>query len=317
MLKKICMSSASALVLLGLVGSPNISFAMESPEREVNQPPTKRRKIEHNDTELSPQDETTQNPFSNLPSEMLLYIFDTCDPCTQAILRNVCHEWMFSVDSVPSIDLLGKFNRAQDRVDDLERCAKSAEEPEVREELEKARTEVAGLLKKGRPSRTLFRLLQNGQQEHLIYNQSRYIPFLRQAIAQDSISPLDGLRYLSDNYPRVFHVYHPYLLEELWEASERFEKSSKAPFNWGEDLSFLLDEKRRKYLLEVRNRPVFTKLAPYFVRAFKDYDLFHLNLIELSEVSPNTYEVLLPSFIEFLKTPMILRKIFSSLPKIL
>lgn len=304
MLRKICMSSVSVFVLLGFLGSPDISFAME--QEEANQPPTKRRKVD----EDRGHDDTEQNAFSALPSEMCLYFFDTCDPCTQAVLRGVCQEWKRYVDGEPTIDLLGKFNRTQDRVDELERRAKSAAGPEVREELEKARTEVGELLKKGNPSKTLFRLLQNGLQEHLIYNQDRYIPFLRQAIAQDPISPLFGMRYLADNYPRVFHAYHPYLLEELWEASERFEKSDKVPFNWGEDLLFLLDETRINYLLEVRNRPVFTKLAPYFVRAYKDRDLLHQDLIDLSEDFPKAYEVLLPSFIELVKSPEDFKKNF-------
>ncbi len=289
MFKKLCDYSIFTLTLLAFLVTPDLSFAMEGQPGSSD-----KQKVRAKHKRNSPESKE-ETGIHSLPIEVVVPIFEGFPPLTQATLRKVCTLWKDYIDGTPFLDILGKYNREYDRITDLSFHARK--NPTL-EECEK----LTELLRYGKPSAALHQLLGNGRQDYLVYNYDKFRPFLCQAIAQDPAGLVRGMRHLSDNYPRIFHTYHPYLLQELKNVSNQREESG-TPVNWGGDLLFLLDSKRVDYLLELRNRYPFSQLSPFFVRAIKEQALPHTILRDLCEEVPDAYDILLPSLLELLKTP--------------
>ena len=206
MFKKICKSSISAIVLMGLLGAPEFSLAMEVME----------------DIEDFSDEHFSAVGIHDLPDEMLTAVIYKGDPRTQATLRMICRHWMEIIDSTPYLDLLGKYNRAMDKEDELVRANKKRPDPES---LKKQQAETLAILRHGQPLVSLHSLLMNGNQNYLIHNRERLALFLRAALVNIMLFLPRRLHYIADHYPRVFHACHRNFLQTLSDVSGNLEQN--------------------------------------------------------------------------------------------
>jgi hypothetical protein len=305
--KKNLKLSVSVFALLATIAIPDHSFAhggkRKLREHESLEDERFRNKSHRANTSSDGQEKGVKQGHPDainisglpIPNEILFHILSWCDASQ---VKLVCNGWR-DVVTKHSPTLLTEYSKAQKKVED----ARSAAQHQPSENVTEAEEAVSALLRGRQPLHALFRFLEEGRQNDLIYNRDHFVPFMRRAMAQRP-DPSPILARLLSHYPRVFHAFRAPLLEELSNASERLKESNES-YVWEGNLLPLLSPEKQGYLLE--NPPVFKKLAPFFVREIKKQD----NAASLCwGLSGDVYNILLPYFDEFFKTADDFKKYF-------